>query len=556
MDFLNKSIQQIGELLKAMSPAARVTAGLLLAVVVISLVYLFKYQGNSPDDYLLSAKSFSSSELAAMEAAFSQAGLNQYEIEGTKVRIPRAQRSAYLAALAEYDALPNDFDNILSTAHSTNSPFEPQAAREQRIQYAKQQMLARIISDMQGIENATVFYDEVVEPGLRGQRKVTALVSVKPSGSSSLDSKLVESIRRLVAGGKAGMKPEDVVVTDLATGTSYVASSGNGMTQSSNLYAEQKRLYEEWYHEKIFQHLGSFIPGVQVGINAELDPQVEHQSTRIDVDTRVVPIRNIESSRIESTSFGQPGGQVGVVPNAGTNQAATLATATQGTEIEERTAIAENKPSQEFQQTTFATLTPKEVTVSVAVPSDYYESLWRERNPAEEGSEPVEPDVAGLQQIEQEVKTKIEEQLVQMIPAAPQGESNWPRVVVTSFQRLSTPEPEGPSYAATASTWFAEYGGKVGMVVVGLVGLLFLRSVVRGGASPAPTPEAAEGAETLRVHEPSIQDEPEAEGEAPARRKRRFATGGPNLRDELADMVREDPDTAANILKSWISDAA
>ena len=46
MDFLNKSIQQIGDLFKAMSPAARMTAGLLLAVVVISrdvLIALFYF---------------------------------------------------------------------------------------------------------------------------------------------------------------------------------------------------------------------------------------------------------------------------------------------------------------------------------------------------------------------------------------------------------------------------------------------------------------------------------------------------------------------------------
>ena len=37
--------------------------------------------------------------------------------------------------------------------------------------------------------------------------------------------------------------------------------------------------------------------------------------------------------------------------------------------------------------------------------------------------------------------------------------------------------------------------------------------------------------------------------------KYRLDGSGPNLRTELTDMVREDPDAAANILRTWISNA-
>ena len=30
---------------------------------------------------------------------------------------------------------------------------------------------------------------------------------------------------------------------------------------------------------------------------------------------------------------------------------------------------------------------------------------------------------------------------------------------------------------------------------------------------------------------------------------------GPSLRDELSDLVKEDPDSAANILRTWIGQA-
>ena len=97
MDFLNKAYAQLAELLKSLTPAARITAGLLLATVVISLVYLFQYHTSAPDAYLMGGEPFSASQLPNMEAAFAKAGLNSYEIEGNRVRVPRGQQSIYMA---------------------------------------------------------------------------------------------------------------------------------------------------------------------------------------------------------------------------------------------------------------------------------------------------------------------------------------------------------------------------------------------------------------------------------------------------------------------------
>ena len=43
MDFLNKAIAQLSDLFRSMTPGARITAGLLLAVVVVSMGYLFQH---------------------------------------------------------------------------------------------------------------------------------------------------------------------------------------------------------------------------------------------------------------------------------------------------------------------------------------------------------------------------------------------------------------------------------------------------------------------------------------------------------------------------------
>src|SRR5690606_16719631 len=105
-----------GDLFRSMTPATRLTTGLLLAVIVVSLVYLFRFQGTVADEDLLSGQSFSSAEISAMEAAFAKAGLSNYEVRGNRVRVPRGQKTVYVAALVDGNALPPDFNNFFTQA--------------------------------------------------------------------------------------------------------------------------------------------------------------------------------------------------------------------------------------------------------------------------------------------------------------------------------------------------------------------------------------------------------------------------------------------------------
>jgi flagellar biosynthesis/type III secretory pathway M-ring protein FliF/YscJ len=93
-----------------------------------------------------------------------------------------------------------------------------------------------------------------------------------------------------------------------------------------------------------------------------------------------------------------------------------------------------------------------------------------------------------------------------------------------------------------------------------LVSLLMLRSLVRSVPAQAATstssgislPVEMAAATAAASTEPTAAAE-----EAPvhkSRLKRRGVTG-PSLRDELAELVKEDPDTAVSVLRNWIGSA-
>lgn len=198
MDFLNKSLAQVSELFRSMTPGARLTAGLLLAVVAISMGYLFQHSASGPDAYLFGGEPLPDGQLTRVEAAIAKAGLSDYQREGNRIRVPSGQQAKYLAAVADAGALPPNFNTILENAIDKGGPWESGEATRQRLKIAKQQTLSEIVRAMYWVENAIVLYDEHDSRGLRdlsSTKQITASVSVKPIVGETLTA-LVRRISR------------------------------------------------------------------------------------------------------------------------------------------------------------------------------------------------------------------------------------------------------------------------------------------------------------------------------------------------------------------------
>src|SRR5689334_12235133 len=118
MEFVLNRYTQLVELIKSMTPAARVLAVLLLLVTAISLAWLFQGQVVGTETYLMGGELFSPAQLRDMQAAFGKAGL-EAQIDGARVRVPRGQESKYMAALADAGALPAEFGHYMQQAVNT-----------------------------------------------------------------------------------------------------------------------------------------------------------------------------------------------------------------------------------------------------------------------------------------------------------------------------------------------------------------------------------------------------------------------------------------------------
>ena len=393
MDFLNKYFAQIRELFEGMTPEPGVTSALLLAVTVVSLGYLFTAGFNPGGEvYLLDNQAFTGDELRPMLAAFAADGLAMPETVAGKIRVPRSKETAYVAALAKAGALPKNFSAILDSPLKESSTFEDKTKFHARQKNAKQQFLAEVIRNMNGIERAAVLYDEEVKPGIRRERRVTASVSVKPVGSFPLAGSQIQAICQTMVGAVAGLKAEDVVVTDLNTGQFHRGSGDSSVAGGGTSVERKQREWEDYYRRKIEDSL-RLVPGVIVTPTVQLTPEKTHRtrSTVYDKDNSVSVNMSEEKTSRDYTGESK-GGRPGYV--AQQNTARSLAnTESKGAEENEKTSnLVETKlPAGEETEKEYAAHMIEQVKVAIAVPRSWFTKIWRKRNPTPPGEDAEEP---------------------------------------------------------------------------------------------------------------------------------------------------------------------
>ncbi|MEM9185666.1 MAG: hypothetical protein AAGB00_04135 [Planctomycetota bacterium] len=546
MDFLNQAIKQTRELFDSMTPAARVTSVLLLGVIVVSLGYLLQHQAASPDDYLFEGEFLAPRDADNVEAAITQANLNNYVREGGRFKVPRAQKADYMGAVADAGALPPNFHGILEKALDAN-PFTDRETRRHMVKNANEKRLSMIVGSMEGVQSAQVLYDIREHKGLSRRDEITATVSVTPS-AEGLDPRRARMIRKAVAGAIAGLKTEDVTVVNNRDGSSYFGEGG--MADFEDPYFATRLKYEKHLGseiEKVLLH----IPGVVVSVAAELDEAISRKTESLVPEGETASLRESsdtsESTQTRSGVEGRPG-LLAQGPNR--SQAEESAEMIQNKETEE-TKTSDNFVGRSATITTEAGLVPRTVRASISVPSDYIVKVWKEQNPDADLAS-LTPEV--IERMKVEHRQNIEGTVVPLLPKE-LAKSGFPNVQVSFFQSL-TPEPmaEVPP-TAVALEWFRDNSNTLLMLSVVGVSLVMLRSVVKGAPAADPLPTVADAALLNRPAAAPAEAEAKQDEKEEKRPKLKF-NKGPNLKEDLSDIVREDPDAAAAILRSWIGNAA
>ena len=521
-----------------MPAQSRIIMALLVGVIAVGLGFLVRGEMKTEEEFLFGGQTFNEAELAKFEAAFSSAGLKDWRRDGSRMRIPNDAKADYLSALQASSSLPMSVRSNLEDALDTASVFDSNDMRRAREMHAKERDVAQAITRFPDVRSATVTYTEGERIGLSRRRPQSAAVVIQPLGGSPLPASQHRAIREMVRGA-FGMSADDVVLTDL-NGTSSADAEDDDPTLKKQRDAE--RLIEQ----KVRGLLADY--PARIAVSAEIDPSMGSEKMVLKYDAQPTTVAS-DSRKTETTNSERPpAGVPGVQPNVTSNRGASLDDMVQTRRTKEDERQTRSVTGRQLERSRLAALQVRRVTVSVGLPRSFYVGLHdREYKRANGEDADVPPlDDVTLDTLRARTTASIRAAVLPLLPP-PADPADAPQLVsVTDFPDADRPPPAGKPITATAMTWLAKHWQALGMFALAAGALVVARGAGRNVAAP---PREFEEGFGLDIPEPP--HEPEA-GET----RHDMDITGESLQEELLRIVEGNPEVAANVIRSWVGEAA
>lgn len=565
MNPLNQFTKQISDLIASMTPSARIMAGLLFATIVVSLGWIISVQQSTSYEYLLGGSTMTEEQLIRAERAFGVAGLPDYQRDGLRIKVPRDKKDVYVKALSSSDAVPESWHAALERSQISSSPWEPFEMVRGREQTAREKELARIIERIPSIHFAAVEYDEHRQ-GFARKIEQTASVQVQSTGLKPIDKNLMRNISQMTASYFAGLKPDHVTVMDLGSNYLYKGST-NPNAPDQNLLLQAQSDWEQKYFNQIHPLLDNY-GEVRLAVGVEIDPTLQKESEQLKYDPTVTTLQSQTSKKDSENSKLPPSGRPGADPNAISNSPQSVAasqTLQQQTKAKEIAENVNGVAGHEATATTQAGLVPTKVSVTVGLPESYYRKLWVLRAMAKDTKLAKESDVPAIsdedmKKLKDEAEASVKSAISGVLKQVREGDDRFPLVTVYNYADFPLPEIPEPAMSSIAMGWLAESWSTVALLVVVMTTLFVMMGWVKAQTTSPRDQEFAQGfgievpasaSDELDLGETGTDAKSAEEEERP-----KFQVTGGEMKEDLSNLIKQNPEIAVNLLKAWIGDAA
>ncbi len=555
MEFLRKLLQQTQTYLKGMALSQRLAIGSCAALIVLSLMWLVNWAGTAELVPLLD-QPLSTQEIAPIQQRLDMMQV-KYRVTGDVIFVPAESRARLLAQLGEQKALPKDISIGFAKLMDDSSPWVNMEEQGWRRSVALGNELSRVLREFDGVLDARVFIDKNMRRTI-GAAPVTptASVFVKLAPGMGLEKERVFAMASFVSSTVAGMDISNVAVTDATTGRSFkVPTAAEGMA-FDDLEDRQKK--EEYFANKIKSLLAN-IPGLLVAVHAELDSEARKETKLVHGKPPMIS----EKTETTTTERGITGGGPGVVPN--TSRSVATATPTERTEKSSTEAEYDGKVDVTQTMTEAPRHGIRSLSASVNVPRGYLAAIYRQ------GHEGKEPTDAELQTASVGEIDKIKRQVKRALAVPDDSDT----VAVDWFHDDAVARFGPAVVEASASGEFMDYvktyGGKVGIGALAVVSifmmLMMVRRVGEGPVLPGEEPPVPLRRGDRRRTKGQEDEDVELEARGPVGRAQvteqllvakevdEQTIRTQQVVEQVAGMIRDDPESSVSILQQWIDKA-
>ncbi len=557
MEQLQQMLQTVREQLSKLSATQRMLIASLAVLLVMTMFLVSQYAGEKRYVDLLPASA--TGDQIQQAAQFLSEGNIQHRMADGRPQVAPERRRAIIAQMGQAGALPGDTSMLFADLIDKQSWTMSGAQQRQMYTIALQNELAGVISQMRGISSATVIIDAPERRGIGAAvRQPTASVTVM-HGGQSLGQDAVDAIASIVAGAKAGLTVENVVVVDGVQNRQRRARGDDSI--ASGTYLELQTKFEKLYRARLLDAL-SYIDGVIVAVSAQVDATRRTSSTTsvLPPGQGTVTAPRMESERRMEQQSATRSGEPGVRSNTGldiaTGGGGGMDTSETDTVSELTTRFGERNETVHDPRGR-----PTKVNATINVPRSYVLAEYVFVNG--EGAEA--PDGAALETFFETERERIEAQALTLLEVRTEDGVTTPGSV--SVAMIPDPTPLAPAQAGGFS---AGLGGGGGILASGLV-----KTVALGGMALASLglmamalkkagkrPELPTADELVGIP-PALENESDVMGEAG---EAESALAGIELTDEdvqrqqmlgqVAKFVQDSPEDAAVLFQRWANTEA
>jgi flagellar M-ring protein FliF len=396
MEFAAKQFEWFKRSFSGLTRSGWIAIGLCFALIILSLAWLSNWAGQA-DRVALFEQPLTTDEQNDIVDELRATGAD-YVIEDGKILVKAEERRLLIARLGQARALPANTSISFSSVMEGASPFTSREDSRWNKERALESELSAIIGEFEQVASARVLIQTPERRRIGGpSNRSTASVQVQLRSGRDMNAHLVESIARLVAGAVEGLEPHDVQIADALTGRNHRIPDPNDPLAIDVLAERQKR--ESHYMRKIQDHL-SYIPGVLVGVYAEIDM---NRKVINDVEYGKVQVSDEETRSSRSTQS-SPNAAPGARPNVGA--AITGGGRDQSTETEETRTGFSGARDETRTHTTVAPGEVRRLTASINVPRAYFAAIFRQLKP--DATDPTDDDLKPvIEQEQQKIRTQV-----------------------------------------------------------------------------------------------------------------------------------------------------
>jgi flagellar M-ring protein FliF len=550
MEFLKKLILQSKSHLSGLTVSQRAAIALCVVVMVGALAWLMEWSVK-PDLVALINQDLTPEEVGRIQARLDDANAT-YQVQNNRILVKADERAVWLARLGEQQALPDDISVGFDSLMKDSSPFHTMDEQAWRRSVALGNELAQVLRRFTGVADARVFIDKTEKRGLgRAPTVPTASIYVKMKPGAELDKPKVYALASFVAKSVAGMSVKNVGVTDATTGHSYTVPDPADPGSFDDL--DDRRRKEEYFTGKL-QKLFAHIPGLLVQVQAELDAEAR----TVEKTTYGKPVKKSEQSETTMQDRGSAGASPGGVAN-------TAKVAAEGNVNEK---IEKTMTKEEYTAEVDKTVETsdrmrhglKGLRASINVPRSHFVAIFKQANANKE------PQQTDLEPIITAERAKISNQAKTLLGAA---DDSQVRVEWFYDTPLAGMVPAEAGAGSEALGLAKEYAGPAGLGALAIVSLLMMLKMVRrasegpilpGEEPPPPLPtlnKRRKGTPEPEVEEMYTAATPVGEAQVTqgllvGRELDENSVRSQQLADQVAQMIDDDADAAAGLIKRWV----